>query len=546
MRSPTEALLWEIWLRHRATIAAIVVLTVAGRWLHASEQAAGSGQHSSLVSLLGMISFLLLFGVFNYTEYSGSRAVGRFPSRLFTLPVSSLRLVTIPTISGIVSIELLYLAWSDPLSAGGPTSAPFVGVLLASFMVFFQTALWTCERIGVLRLLLVGVIGIAMFGVGLLPSFPPSPPAPWRSESGLATVSGALAIGMFVAAWQHVVALRAGGRDRALDRLFARIADVWPARRRAFASTEAAQFWFEWRCSGTVLPALVTGALLAVVAPMSWAVRGNGTDTMQLLLATLATPIVLAVPVGLAFSKPTLWSENLSLPAFVAVRPLSAEDIVAVKVKVAMVSVAITWLAVVAFLIVWLTAWANLDGVRDVAIQLWVFHGHSVLAVCGIAALIVLSGMYLTWRSLVCRLWSGLSGSRPLFSTSVGVVLLAAIGWMISDPGRLPGWVLEDPQRLAPFVWVAAVAVIAKYSLAAYAWRRVSSHYLRQYLLVWVPGTICVLALALVFWGVVRSEVPLGLYRLQRFMILVALLAIPIARVGLAPSRLARNRHRRA
>ena len=33
MRSPTTALLWEIWLQHRGTVAVIAVLTVAGRLL---------------------------------------------------------------------------------------------------------------------------------------------------------------------------------------------------------------------------------------------------------------------------------------------------------------------------------------------------------------------------------------------------------------------------------------------------------------------------------------------------------------------------------
>ena len=51
----------------------------------------------------------------------------------------------------------------------------------------------------------------------------------------------------------------------------------------------------------------------------------------------LAAPVVLAVPVGIAFSKPTFWSEDLAVPSFVAVRPLSSEDLVATKVKVATV-----------------------------------------------------------------------------------------------------------------------------------------------------------------------------------------------------------------
>ena len=83
---------------------------------------------------------------------------------------------------------------------------------------------------------------------------------------------------------------------------------------------------------------------------MSWLVRSNSEDSFRLLLAALAAPVVLAVPVGIAFSKPTFWSEDLGVPAFVAVRPLSSEDFVAIKVKVAAASAALTWLVVLVFL----------------------------------------------------------------------------------------------------------------------------------------------------------------------------------------------------
>ena len=235
MRSPTAALLWEIWSRNRHTIAGIVGLTVAGALMHVSERAEGGGDGPSvLLSLLGWFSFVLLFGVFNYTDYRTSEAIGRFPRRLFTLPVSTLRLVALPVLTGIVAIELLYLAWMAPLAIGGSTSRLFIGVLLAAFMIVFQGALWMLERIGVLRLLVVGVVALAMFGVGLAPSFPPTPAPFWRSESVLAVQVTALAIGVFLLAWRYVAVVRAGGPDRhrSLATLVRRVADVWPTRRR--------------------------------------------------------------------------------------------------------------------------------------------------------------------------------------------------------------------------------------------------------------------------------------------------------------------------
>jgi hypothetical protein len=547
MRSPTTALLWEIWRQHRWTVAVIALLTVAGRlvdFLDTGSRAGHAGAESSpLTILLAMIAFLLLLGVFNYTESSGDRGLGRFPRRLFTLPVTSFRLVTVPLLAGIASIELLYVLWMDPLSRGGSASAPFVAVLLAALVVFYLWALWALERVGSLRLIMLGAIVVALFFIGVLPSFPPTPPPPWRSEVVLAGLVAGLAVVAFLLAWRHVARLRAGGR-RSPESFFSWIAEAMPTRRRAFANPAAAHFWFEWRSAGMVLPALVGSVLLVVIIPMSWLVRSNAEDTFRLLLAALAAPVVLAVPVGIAFSKPTFWSEDLAVPAFVAVRPLSSEDLVAIKVKVAAVSGVLSWLLVLVVLTVWLSSWGNLDALSRLAIQLWAFHGHSIEAVYGIAVLVVIAGMFLTWRFLVSRLWSGLSGKRPMLVCSVVSIVILVIASLVFDAGRLPGWLLADPARLAPLVWIAAVAVIAKYWIAAYAWRGVPPRYLRVYLLIWLAGTASFLTLGTVLWGIVRIYLPLDVDRLRSAVILLALLAVPLARVGLAPSSLTRNRHR--
>ena len=547
MRSPTIALLWEIWRRHWSTVAVIGGLTVVGRLVDVLESRRNAGAESSpLTTLLAMVAFLLLVAVFNYTESGGVRGVGQFPRRLFTLPVTSLHLVAVPMLAGITSIELLYLLWMEPLSRDGSARAPFVAILLAAFVVFYLCALWTLERAGSLRLVMLGVIAIAVFAIGILPSFPPNPPPWWRLEIALAGLVAGLAVIAFLLAWRHVARLRDGGGRSAhrAGSLFNWIVEATPTRRTAFANPAAAHFWFEWRSSGMVLPALVGGVLLVVVIPMSWLMRSNAGDTFRLLLAALAAPVVLAVPVGIAFSKPTFWSEDLAVPAFVAALPLSSEDLVATKVRVAAMSAVLSWLVVLVLLTVWLSSWGNLDALSLLALQLWAFHGQSVAAVYGIAVLVAFAGMFLTWRFLVSRLWSGLSGRRPLFVASVVAIVVLVIAGLVFDADRLPGWLLDDPARLAPVVWIAAIAVIAKYWIAAYAWRIVTPRYLRVYLLFWLAGTASFLAFGIVVWGVVRIYLPVDVDRLRSLVILVALLAVPLARVGLAPASLTHNRHR--
>jgi hypothetical protein len=544
MRSITQALVWEIWRRHRPVVAAIIALTAAGRVLDLT--AGASTGSSRLVDLLGMASFLLLFATFNYTDSGGTRGLGRFPHRLFTLPVSSLRLVVVPMLAGVVSVEMLYVVWMRPLAHGGSASLPFVAVLLGAFIVFYQTILWTLDWIGPLRLVVVGAVAVVVFAIGVLPSFPPSPPPAWRSEPVLAALVAGAAIMAFLLAWRHVVRVRRGGgtASRRLQRLIASAGAAIPARRSSFASHLDALFWFEWRCSGLVLPVLVGGVIVVILGPLSWLVRDNAADTFRVLLGTLAAPVALAIPVGMAFSRPAFWSEDLSLPALVAVSPLTDEEIIAVKVKVALASAVASWLLVLSFVFLWLPLWANLDHVSLFAIRLWAFHGRSVAAVYAVAALIAIAGTVLTWRFLVSRLWSGQSGKRALFLASAMSVVVVVIAGAALDADRLPGWLLEDPARMGVVVWIASVAVIVKYWLAAYSWRGVSTRFARRYLLMWGVATICVLTFSLEVWRVVHIYAALDSDRFQSLMILGSLLAVPLARVGFAPKFLTRNRHR--
>jgi hypothetical protein len=97
---------------------------------------------------------------------------------------------------------------------------------------------------------------------------------------------------------------------------------------------------------------------------------------------------------------------------------------------------------------------------------------------------------------------------------------------------------------MAAVVWLALTALTVKFGLAAYSWRRVSARYARQYFLVWTGGTVCFVTLALLLCDVARVYGAPDIYRFQTFMILVALLAMPLGRLGLAPTFLARHRHR--
>jgi hypothetical protein len=347
-------------------------------------------------------------------------------------------------------------------------------------------------------------------------------------------------------AWRHVSRVRDGDERTAfrVESIFAALADIAPARRRPFASPHAAQFWLEWRASGLILPIIVSVLLLIVVLPASWRARDDANATTLLLLAALAAPIVLAIPVGIAFSKPTFWSEELGVPAFLAVRPLASSAIIAVKISVAAASTVGSWLLILGFATIWLILWGNPDALSLLALQVWAFHGHSTAAVYGTAVSVVLAGMFLTWRFLVIRLWSGMIGQRYFLLMSIVSIAILIVAGLAVDVSDAVAWLLADTRRLAPLVWAAAAVVVAKFWIAAFAWRNEPARYLRVYMLIWFAGTASFLALGLIVSGMVRIYMPIDGARLQSLVVLLALLAMPLARVGLAPSSLARNRHR--
>src|SRR5215470_6820959 len=117
MRSPIAALTWEICRRNRRTILVIAAIVLSA-WLFnlffAGEFRATVSQSHQLLTincLLTAASLLLVFSIFNYTEYNPQKEWTGFPYRLFALPVTALTLVAVPMLLGISAVELVYFIW---------------------------------------------------------------------------------------------------------------------------------------------------------------------------------------------------------------------------------------------------------------------------------------------------------------------------------------------------------------------------------------------------------------------------------------------------
>lgn len=543
MRSPVAALAWEIWRKNRGWIWLIIGMILFGRiWLTVFRD-----QFPGVVPTLSTLSLLFTLGLNNYTEVNLQRRAAGFPDRLYTLPVSSFALVAVPTVWAIVSLLLLRFGWT---AINGLDVSLFITVKLITFAVLYQGILWVLDGFGVMRIVVLGIVAVWLIAFGgLSGGYIPSLENTRLAELLLLT------IGSFVLSWRFVAQRRsraAGGGIQEREVFARRISDRLPRRSKPFASPSAAQFWFEWRRSGRVLPFYVGLLLLVAFVPIAIYAGREAESTMRILAAALAMPILLALPIGKGFSKPDFWSKDMTLTSFLAVRPLATHDLVMIKAKVAACSAFISWLLVFVFLSIWIPAGANLESLRQLRVQMFAMAGSEYSA-AAILALSISAWLVLTWRFLIDGLWLGLWGKRMFYAGSaipyavfpnVGLIALMLMTHS-QDKQSVFAWMFQNRDRIVTgALWIAAVALTAKFCLSVLTWRRVPASTLWQYLPVWISGTCCLITLALLVWNGLRPMLPPDVNGLRLLLILIAVSIMPLGRLGLASLTLARNRHR--
>ena len=550
MNSPTAAIAWEIWRRGRRFAwyvlgslgaCALINLALIDR-LHLTE--GGIAQFNPLFGVMMVLSFLFLMGIFNYTEFNSTKEWNGFPYRLFALPMPTWQLVAVPMTLGVVSVVSIYFAWIKLVwtHITIPTPAWF-GVVLGAYSIFYQATLWSLAGFRIVRLIALSLGGLSSIAVAFVPLFAKDIPSPWLTEKRLIPIAIAAALIAFAFTWSAIARQRCGGGRRRnwIHAIWSRILDRVPMRTRDFGSPAAAHFWFEWRRIGWLLPACTAFALLAFGCG-SFMFRTDPRFTVDTLVKLAVMPIILAFALGKGFIKPEFWSTNLSLPTFVAVKPMSSGEFVVAKLKVAALSVIIAWTLVLAFVGLWLPLWADTKDLKQLMSEFRIFYPHSWQT---IMVLYFVGYMVLTWRCLVSGLWSGLSGSRLYYVGSIclqvlvpALVLLAIGIWSDSIDEQIrirPDKV--NAIALCAIGWVLALAITIKLWLAAFSWNRITPGRTRQYLLIWSIATLCFVAL-----GILSRPRP-DVHRLEHLYVLAALLLFPLARLGLAPLSLGKNRH---
>ncbi|HEY6139979.1 MAG TPA: hypothetical protein VI670_19660 [Thermoanaerobaculia bacterium] len=528
MRSPAAAIAWEFRRRHRWGLLALLVYLAV---LAAVKIVVGhpvdfkSEQTFALVVVVPLTAtFLYFLGVFSF-GLSGDIAARQsmYPARLFTLPVTTAALAGWPMLYGAAAMAALWLAtrflaiW--PSDAVVPVFWP--ALLAVSLLAWTQALTWMPYPLPGLRVA-VTMLWLGTIDTIVLIALEKKTPEPVMLAFVAPQVPLAYLMARYaVARARHGAVVECGGHAAALTA---------PARPAHSTSPARAQAWLEWRQHGRALPAMV-----AIVLPLDLLLLFAFHEAPSIIFEILAAAL-LAPPVMATFVAATVSGR---VTPFLAARPMTSAALIGAKLKIALWSTVIAWSLVLVAIPIALelsgtmpivAGWAN-DTIR-------IFGLPRTIALALLALLLLMAS---TWKQLVQSLYIGMSGREWLVKTSLFATLA-----LISVALPAGHWLIQNRNAMATlwnaFPWIAAVMVCVKIAAAVWIAGRLHSRGLmrRRTLLL---GAISWDALVLAFSALLAWIVPTLLFRAY-FLVLVAMLAVPLARLVAAPLALDWNRHR--
>jgi len=536
-----RALAWE-FRPHRWGLLAVGAYTVALAAMGALDAARGIHAAASEARFVGTIVVPLsvaafyLLALFSF-GFRGDLLARRsmYPDRLFTLPVPTSALAGWPMLYGAACMATMALSARLVRWPAGITVPSWIGLFAAVVMVWMQALMWTAYPLRSLRVVAaVGwltVMDIVMIAGVVLGA---------RDSLMVAILAPQLPLA-YLAARSAVARARRGDvpgwrRTRAAH---GSTTNTTRGEHRPFATPAEAQRWSEWRRHGWSLPVWV-----AIVVPFSLALLFTAGDAPAIvgaaLIITLLTPPVLAAFVGVGLARASAeGTEAYGVPPFLATRPLTSAALVTAKLRVALRSTLVTWVLVGVSIPVglslshtWPVATDHVRRLRDV------IGAPRTIAFTLLTLAVLVS---ITWKRLTLGMYLGLSGRRWLVKTHLGVQLV-----MLAFALPLLDWVAGN-RNLQAALWNAGpwiLGTLACLKIAAVGWvtarldagRLVTPRGLIGGAAVWLVAVATLYAL--LAWMTAAPETP------RYVLMLIAVLAIPLARLYAAPLALAWNRHR--
>jgi hypothetical protein len=541
MHSPTLALSWQLWGRHRLGLATVLLFLVA---LAVTFNVVPAGtlesRHGALVSIQFVIALIYVGAVFAYGfESQLESRDSTFPARMFTLPVRTLTLVGLPMLQGMATVALLWLAWARFVlqPVGVQISLLDTTLLAAAFVAVLQAVLWSPFGLPWVRVI-VAVLLLPLLALApqLGPIFGLSEPLLIGLYAALIPLSAAAALAG-VAHARH----SAGSVWRGLPRTRPLVGPAPTGRWIAFPSPARAQLWYEMRRHFLPFP-LAVGAFTALVLVLlllaGWPLEPSA--RLFLIGNLISYPLLFAPFFGCFLGRTGTTAANpYLLASFTATRPMPCSAVIAAKLKVATLSTLAAWGLVVIPAVVCVFALGSDQLLSRLYTQL--AEAYPPWRVAATIGLIIIGPLLLTWRLMVDNLWIGLTGR-------VWVVRFCLIACGAIMPLAIMAYtrLMEDArwreQVLDALPWAAAaVAGIKLLAAVAIARTLLLRGLMDRAALVKVSALWLAAAGALfiLIYGTVPPDVlPLSV------LASAAVLGVPLVRLLGAPLVLCWNRHR--
>src|SRR6266487_2118451 len=545
MPSAARAIAWEFRQRHRWGLIALAgyLLLLATVKLLIPESSLtfnmDSGERFAVVVMVPLtVTFLYVLTVFTFGlsgDVAGRQSM--YATRMFTLPVSTTALTLWPMLFGAVAMAILWLATRVLAVWPSGFDIPVIWPALAavSLLAWTQALTWMPYGLPGIRLI-VAVLCLAALETVVLLAI--------HFKAGEPTMVAILApqvpLAYLVARFAVARARRGDVPDwRGMFATVGNVADVLTRRRDHFPSPARAQVWFEWRRHGWSLPALV-GLLLPFELALLWLAKDAPAFVFEILFLVLITPPFMAAFTGWTVSQPNPQArDSYGVPPFIATRPLTSAELVAAKLKMALWSTLAAWLVVLVAMplaLEWSGTWPIVtERVRRMHDAIGTPRAATVV-------LLILAGFIVaTWKQLVQSLHIGLTGREWIVK---GSVLLTLTFLILLGP--IVEWIIDTPS-VQRALWNALPLILAglvglKMSAAGWIATRLDhSRLLSDRALV--LGAACWLVAVLALYGVLVwfFSTP---FVARYVLALIAILAVPLARISAAPLALAWNRHR--
>ena len=555
-RTPTGAMLWEIWGRNKANFLWQAVALAAGFCFVCGKEQGASREASEnwgvAASSCFVLAYLHLLICCGYFEVDAKTVQLSYPRRLFFKPLSTARLALMPMFFGGIIILSSFLIWTELVLRHWvdftPSGLIWIYAVQLSFFWWIQALAWSFP-FPKGRLFVLTVMAIIHVLVWHMAQTRADAGSGWHWPILVALILSAISL-----AWFGLKLMRRGKWESP-----SRISLFWTRRtdtaaqdhRQQFHSALAAQFWLEWRRQGLLLPAVSGGVACLFIAvaflfrKMSGTAGQSGDPEMAaslitfFVLPTLALPLILSALVAPLMAWFDRFHSTGELPVFIAVRPMSNGGLVLAKLAMALATSALTWLVTVAACLCLMLPEKGILFSRAGLITPFGPVGFMTGCVPVLLLLVVW-----TWKNLVAGIGAGLTG-RAWISAVFGV-------WMIYGLNFVP-FLLVDTARtnvnfremllhwltgiliacLATKIVVAITAFVLGLRRNAITARAVS----------WMVGGWLVCGIFVVGYA---DHVCSAINQpgLRTWVALGGILVLPLADLAIAPLALAWNRHR--